>query len=74
MFWFLILYYAVVSAILSGVLAHHKNRDAGIWVLYSLFLGVFAFFLVWALPEGSDAPVEQPDLSDQDVSITWSYF
>ena len=38
MFWFLILYYAVVSAILSGVLAHHKNRDAGIWVLYSLFM------------------------------------
>ena len=69
MFWSLVLYYAVVSAILSGVLAHHKNRDAGMWVLYSLFLGIFAFFLVWALPEGSEDPVEQRGSDDQKEPI-----
>jgi hypothetical protein len=72
MTWYLLLYYALVSAILAGVLAASKKRDALLWVICSFFLGIFAFLLLWALPEGEEeksVPDTAPNDFKDDVAV-----
>ena len=47
---FFLLYAWAVSAVMAGILAHHKGRSVSNWVLCSVFMGVGAFFLLWSLP------------------------
>ena len=48
--WTVVLVQAAICAILSGVVAKAKERDAGMWSLIGLFCGVFGLIAIAGMP------------------------
>ena len=62
-FWTFTLVMAFVWALLSVAVAHHKDRNKGIWAFAGFFLGLFAFIVLLCLP--TSRPLKCPQCAER---------